>query len=87
MPKLVPIVLALIVVLAGGASADLLTLEQFEQIAACKPDFDKYCGGQTPSARIVGIGCFMNGPVSESCKKALDDFDKKRPEGTPGTKN
>jgi len=82
MPKLVPIVIALIVVLSGGASADLLT---FEQLAACNPDFDKYCAGQMPSARI--IGCFVNGPISDSCKKAMDDFDKKRREGTLGTKN
>jgi len=85
MPKLVPIVIALTVVLSGGASADRLTLEQFEQLAACKPDFDKYCAGQMPAARI--IGCIINEPISDSCKKAMDDFEKKRREGISETKN
>jgi hypothetical protein len=85
MPKLVPIAIALIIGLSSGASADRLTLEQFEQLAACKPDFDTYCAGQMPTIRI--IGCFINGPISDPCRKAMDDFEKKRREGAPETKN
>jgi hypothetical protein len=84
MPKLVSIAIALIIGLSSGASADPLTLEQFEQLAACKPDFDTYCAGQMPTLRI---GCFINGPISDPCRKAMDDFEKKRREVTPETKD
>jgi hypothetical protein len=75
-------ILAIMLGLSDAAVAQTLTPEL---LAACKPDFDKYCGSKSPANERV-LGCFM-GPVSEACKKVMDDSDKKRREEAVGTKN
>jgi hypothetical protein len=76
---------AILAIIAGFSRAGVAQVLAPEQLAACKPDFDKYCGSKSPSNERV-IGCFM-GPVSDACKKAMDDTDKKRREDAVGTKN
>jgi hypothetical protein len=73
---------AILAIIFGFSDAVAQTLTPAE-LAACKPDFDKYCGSKSPANERV-IGCFM-GPVSDVCKKAMDD--KKRREEAVGTKN
>jgi hypothetical protein len=75
-------ILAIIFGLSDAVVAQVLTPEE---LAACKPDYDKYCGSKSPSSERV-LGCFM-GPVSDACKKAMDDTDRKRRGEAVGTKN
>jgi hypothetical protein len=68
---------------SGAVAAQLLTPDQ---LAACQPDFDKYCGGRAPGSEPV-VGCIVTGPWSDACKKVMDEFDEKRREGKAGAKN
>jgi|tagenome__1003787_1003787.scaffolds.fasta_scaffold18482898_2 hypothetical protein len=76
------VILSVVVGISDAVIAQVLTPEQ---LAACKPDFEKYCGSKSPSTERV-IGCFM-GPISDACKKAMDDSGKKRREESVGPKN
>jgi hypothetical protein len=53
------------------------------QLAGCRLGFDKSFGGRVlPAER-----CLNKRPIGDACKKALDNLDNKRREGTLGTKN
>ena len=75
MLKSIRIIVAFSVMFSGAAAAQAILTP--EQIAACKPDFDKYCGGRIPGKERV-IGCFQSGPPSDACKKAMEASDKER---------
>jgi hypothetical protein len=76
--------IVVLTVASVGASAQILTPEQ---LAACKPDFDKYCGGKVSASGRV-VGCFA-GPdsFSEACKKAMEHSGKAGEQEKPATKN
>jgi hypothetical protein len=76
---------AILAIIAGFSDAVVAQTLTPEQLAACKPDFDKYCSSKSPANERV-LGCFI-GPVSEDCKRAMDDSEKKRREEAVGTKN
>jgi hypothetical protein len=78
MPRLCSVIIAFIVFTWCPARAQILTPEE---LAACKPDFEKYCGGKVPDSGRV-VGCLVTGPWSDACKKAQDDFEKRRKAGT-----
>jgi hypothetical protein len=85
MLKLSLAIFSFTVAFSGAASAQILTAEQ---IAACKPDFDKYCGGIVPDGTTRVIGCFAApNSWSNACKKAMEDFERKRQGERAGTKN
>jgi hypothetical protein len=69
---------AIIVITLGLSSAGAAQTLTAEQLAACKPDFDKYCGGRVPDGNNRVIGCFMTGPPSDACKRAMNDSEQKR---------
>jgi hypothetical protein len=78
-------IFSFIAAFSGAASAQILTQEQ---LAACKPDFEKYCGGKIPDANTRVIGCFAAPDMwSDACKKAMEDSERKRREERAGTKN
>jgi hypothetical protein len=70
---------ALVALLTGPVAAQILSPEQ---LAICKPDFDKYCGGQVSTPGRV-VGCFANpDSFSEACRRAMEEATRrpKKPE-------
>jgi len=49
-----------------------------EQRAACKPDYDKFCGGTIPGGgRIIACLAKQTDKLSDACKKVVADAQTK----------